>query len=104
MKKKEPNNKNTIKRKRTFLEGVRHSWQLYVLLLPALLYLLIFHYVPLYGIQIAFRDYNPGLGFTRSPFVGLKHFSYFISSPQFVTLIRNTLILNILRLLIRSDR
>lgn len=87
-----------MQKQNKFLRGIRHSWQLYVLLIPALAYLLIFHYAPLYGIQIAFRDYNPGLGFTSSPFVGLKHFTYFMRSPQFVTLIRNTIILNVLRL------
>ena len=87
-----------MQKQNKFLRGIRHSWQLYVLLIPALAYLLIFHYAPLYGIQIAFRDYNPGLGFTKSPFVGLKHFAYFMRSPQFVTLIRNTIILNVLRL------
>lgn len=48
--------------------------------------------------QIAFKDFLPGLGFTESPWVGLKHFKYFVTSPQFPILIRNTLTLNILRL------
>ena len=61
-----------MQKQNKFLRGIRHSWQLYVLLIPALAYLLIFHYAPLYGIQIAFRDYNPGLGFTKTPIVGLK--------------------------------
>ncbi len=90
--------KTRIKNNLSFVLGVRRSWQLYLLLLPAMVYLLIFHYVPLYGIQIAFRDYSPGLGFSESPFVGLKHFIYFMKSPQFATLIKNTISLNVLRL------
>lgn len=87
------------KNKVSFVQGIRHSWQLYLCLLPAIIYLIVFHYVPLYGIQIAFKDFSPGLGFWESPWVGWKHFSYFVHSPQFVTLVRNTLALNVLRLL-----
>ena len=91
--------KDAVKKKNmSFLRGIRHSWQLYVLLLPALIYLFIFDYIPLYGMQIAFKDFLPGLGFSGSPWVGLKHFKYFVTSPQFSILIRNTLALNILRL------
>lgn len=82
----------------SFGQGIRHSWQLYVLLLPALIYLFVFDYMPLYGMQIAFKDFLPGLGFSGSPWVGLKHFKYFVTSPQFSVLIRNTLLLNVLRL------
>lgn len=46
------------------------SWQLYVLILPAFLYFLIFHYGPMYGVQIAFKDYMPSLGIWGSPWVG----------------------------------
>lgn len=72
-----------------------HSWRLYVLLLPALAYIIVFHYFPMYGLQIAFRDYKVRLGFWNSPWVGLKHFQYFINSPQFVTLVRNTVLLSV---------
>lgn len=76
------------------------SWQLYVLLAPAVLYIVVFKYWPMYGAQIAFRDYNPALGFTGSPWVGLEHFVRFINSFQFERLIANTLTLNALGLLI----
>lgn len=75
------------------------SWRLYVLLLPALAYLIIFHYFPIYGLQIAFRDYKPRLGFFGSKWVGLKHFAYFVSSPQFPILVRNTVLLSLYSLL-----
>ncbi|WP_447587767.1 hypothetical protein [Microbacterium lacticum] len=76
------------------------SWQLYVLLAPAVLYIVIFKYWPMYGAQIAFRDYNPALGFSGSPWVGLDHFIRFVNSFQFWRLIENTLTLNALGLLI----
>lgn len=75
------------------------SWQLYVLLLPAIAYLIIFHYVPIYGVQIAFRDYRARDGFLGSNWVGLKHFQYFLASPQFPTLMRNTILLSLYSLL-----
>jgi putative aldouronate transport system permease protein len=76
------------------------SWQLYVLLTPALVFVALFKYWPMYGAQIAFRDYNPSLGFSGSPWVGLDNFTRFVSSFQFGRLIENTLTVNALGLLI----
>jgi putative aldouronate transport system permease protein len=70
-----------------------------VLLLPSLAYVLLFHYQPMYGLQIAFRDYSPMLGILGSKWVGLKHFLRFIASPQFEVVVGNTLKLNLLALL-----
>lgn len=82
-----------VERRKSFGARLRGSWQLYVLLLPAVLWLLIFAYWPMYGVQIAFRDYNPLGGITGSPWVGLKHFERFLESPNFVLLLKNTLVL-----------
>nr|WP_307555642.1 sugar ABC transporter permease [Paenibacillus sp. V4I5] len=71
---------------------VRNRW-LYFMVLPGLLYFLIFKYWPMYGIFIAFKDYQPFLGFWDSPFVGLKHFERLFSDSNFLVLFRNTLIL-----------
>ena len=57
---------------------VRH-YELYLLALPAVVYFAIFHYAPLYGIQIAFRNYYPGFSITQSEFIGLEHFARFFS-------------------------
>lgn len=76
------------------------SWQLYVLLAPAVIYTLIFRYWPMYGAQIAFRDFNPVEGFSGSPWVGLEHFQRFVTSFQFERLMVNTLTINGLGLLI----
>ena len=66
-------------------------WQLYVLLLPALVYLIIFSYVPMYGIQVAFKDYRVSRGINGSEWVGLKHFIRFLTSPNFWMIMKNTL-------------
>ena len=89
----------TTKRKSPWAR-LLHSWQLYVLLLPALLYLAIFHYGPMYGLQIAFRDYIPNLGITGSPWVGMKHFRTFFNSPQCYITIKNTLAISLFYLVV----
>lgn len=66
-------------------------WQLYLLLLPALIYIIIFCYGPMYGIIIAFKDYKVKLGYWGSEWVGLKHFIRFVTYPEFWKLIKNTL-------------
>lgn len=66
-------------------------WQLYILLLPALAYILTFSYGPMYGIIIAFKNYKPKLGYLGSEWVGLKHFIRFLTYPEFWKLIKNTI-------------
>lgn len=61
----------------------RKYWQLYLCLLPVLAYFIVFHYLPMYGVQIAFRDFNPLDGVTGSNWVGLKHFQRFFNSYYF---------------------
>ncbi len=70
---------------------LKESWQWYLLLLPALVYLLVFHYGPMYGIQIAFKDYRASKGIWGSDWVGLKYFIRFLKFPNFWLMIRNTL-------------
>lgn len=83
----------------SFLDKVRKSiktdWQLYMLLIPGFVLVFIFCYMPMYGISIAFKDYNPLKGFAESPWVGFKHFKMFMSSYYFWRLIRNTLKISI---------
>lgn len=68
----------------------RH-WQLYFVILLPLAYIVIFNYVPMYGAQIAFKDFMASKGILGSPWVGLKNFRDFFQSPQFSRLISNTL-------------
>jgi len=72
----------------------RNKW-LYVLVLPGFLYFVIFKYLPMWGIVIAFQDYQPFLGIRNSEWVGFENFTTFFSNPDFFRLLRNTLILAI---------
>ena len=74
-------------------------WQLYLLLIPALAYIVIFCYGPMYGIIIAFKDYKGKLGYLGSPWVGFKHFIRFLTYPDFWKMIRNTLSISLYSLL-----
>ncbi|WP_284638392.1 ABC transporter permease [Paenibacillus silviterrae] len=68
---------------------------LFLMLAPVLLYYIIFEYGPLYGVQIAFKDYRIREGILGSPWVGFKHFIYlFTSSPDFFRIMKNTLLLS----------
>jgi putative aldouronate transport system permease protein len=70
-------------------------WQLYVLILPAVITVFIFHYIPIYGVQIAFRNYSPLHGFFGSEWVGLQHFIRFFTFPDFWPIMRNTLVISL---------
>lgn len=80
------------------LKRAAQRWDLYVMLLLPLAWYVIFQYVPMYGLQIAFRDYFPNKGFLGSPWVGFKHFERFFSSYYFWRLLRNTLTISIFNL------
>ena len=84
--------KNTSYKKKTPVwKSLKRSWQWYVLLLPALIHLIIFSYGPMYGLQIAFKDFRPSRGIWGSEWVGLKHFIKFVNNPMFLKLLKNTL-------------
>lgn len=81
------------------LQIIVRNYQVYLMLLPCLLFFIIFCYGPMYGVQIAFKDYNTGLGIWASEWVGLKHFRRFMGMPQFWQVFRNTLELSLYSLL-----
>src|SRR5690625_7543162 len=89
----------TKKRLSIFAKELLTNWQLYAFLLPVLTYFIIFHYIPMYGVQIAFRNFNATDGFWGSEFVGFTHFKRFFSSYYFWRLIKNTLLLSLFHLL-----
>ncbi len=78
----------------------RKYWQLYLCLIPVLAYFIIFHYLPMYGVQIAFRDFNPLDGVMGSTWVGFKHFERFFNSYYFKRLLVNTLVLSLYQLVV----
>lgn len=73
--------------------------QLYILMLPGLLLLITFMYIPMFGVVIAFKDYTYAGGIFGSSWVGLKHFRAIFSDPYFYTILRNTLIISLYKLL-----
>lgn len=76
---------------RTWLGQVYRCRQLYWLILPGIIAVLIFHYIPIYGLQIAFKDYRTSLGIWGSEWVGLRHFIQFVQHPYFGRIMWNTL-------------
>ncbi len=67
------------------------NYPLYILMIPVIIYYIIFCYKPMYGAIIAFKDYQPALGILESPWAGLKHFKSFFTNPEFPRILRNTL-------------
>lgn len=70
---------------------VRQDWQIYVLLAPAIIWFLVFLYKPMYGLQIAFKDYSVFLGITGSDWIGFEHFQTLFGSDQFLRAVKNTI-------------
>ncbi|MFC4811769.1 ABC transporter permease [Paenibacillus sp. GCM10023250] len=77
---------------------LRKTWQLHALLLPTILFIAVFSYVPILGLVIAFQDYKPWLGFAGSPWAGLTHFEYMFTYPDSVQVIWNTFIISFLKI------
>ncbi|WP_233531706.1 ABC transporter permease [Paenibacillus alkalitolerans] len=73
------------------VKSLRNHWELYLLILPPVLYLLIFKYIPMGGVTIAFKNFNVVQGIWGSPWVGFKHFEAFFASPNFMLLMKNTI-------------
>ena len=72
-------------------EDIVRNRVLYIMVLPVLIYYILFAYLPMYGITIAFQDYDPALGYTGSPWVGLQNFKDFFKSVYFFRILKNTL-------------
>ena len=90
---------STAAKKRRFRKDWKRFRQVYLMLFPVLLYYIIFHYIPMLGIVIAFQDYKPALGVFNSDWVGLEHFIGFFSGPFAWRLIRNTVLLSVYQIL-----
>ncbi len=87
-------------RKPALFKRIFRQWDLQLMVLPALLFILVFSYIPMYGVLMAFQDYNLFKGFTGSPWVGVKHFEMFFNAPEFWMVIRNTVVISLFKLLI----
>ena len=86
-------------RQKTLLERMGAHWQLYLMLLIPVVLTIIYKYIPMYGIQIAFRDYKSVRGMWDSDWVGMKWFVRFFSSPNCLRMIKNTVLLSFYSLL-----
>ena len=86
--------------KQSLLKKMWKYRQVYLLFMPALIYVLIFDYAPMYGIQIAFKNYKGALGIWKSQWVGFKHFKDFFEGYYFWRLLRNTLVISLYSLIV----
>ena len=84
----------------SFLQKVKKQKLLLAMLVPGLVLTFIFKYIPMYGVLIAFKDYNPLRGILGSPWIGFAEFEKFLSSPNFMNLLMNTLKLSVYGLLL----
>ena len=82
------------------IKNMRKHWELYLLILPALIYFAIFCYGPMYGVQIAFRDYYPGMDMLDAKWIGFKHFQRVFRTNQFWVSLKNTLVLSSIQLIL----
>lgn len=93
-----------MKQKKSFgarlAKNIRKNWILYVMILPVVIYYITFAYAPMYGVQLAFKNYKIKLGIMGSSWVGLDHFKRFFNSYNFSLLLKNTLGISIYSLLV----
>src|SRR5690625_1595290 len=75
-------------------KNFQRNWQIYIFLLPAVIYFIVIHYIPMYGVQIAFKDFIATKGIWGSPWLGFDHFIRFFDSYYFWRLLKNTIILS----------
>src|SRR5690606_1523088 len=80
------------------MKAITKNWQLYLFVLPALGYFIVFHYLPMYGVQIAFKNFIATKGIWGSDWVGTVHFEQFFNSYYFGLLIRNTVLISLYQL------
>ncbi|MCG3268289.1 sugar ABC transporter permease [Yoonia sp. I 8.24] len=86
------------KRMTRIVDHLRANWQIYVLLAPTIIWFLVFLYRPMYGLQIAFKDYSVFRGIEGSPWIGFEHFHTLFGSDQFIRALKNTVIISMLTL------
>jgi putative aldouronate transport system permease protein len=93
---------NKIKRKENFKRSLKKIWKdkpLYLILLPGILYFVVFHYIPMYGATIAFKDFKVMQGILGSKWVGFKNFVEVFNHPAFLPALRNTIIISFYKII-----
>ncbi|WP_066187406.1 MULTISPECIES: ABC transporter permease [Gracilibacillus] len=87
-------------KKKPFLFRYMKQMDLQLMVIPGLLFIFIFNYIPMYGVLMSFQDYNLFDGMGNSPWVGFKHFEMFFNDPRFMEIMRNTMVISGLKILI----
>ncbi|WP_373229335.1 ABC transporter permease [Cohnella sp.] len=87
-------------KKKTLSQKLLAQWDIQLMIIPGVILVFIFSYLPMYGSLTAFQEYNLFKGFWASPWVGTKHFEMFVGSPQFREIMRNTISISLLKLII----
>lgn len=82
------------------IDHIKREWQLYLMLLPTIVWLLLFLYKPMYGLQVAFKDYSVFRGVAASPWIGFEHFETLFGNDQFLRAVKNTFVISFWSLLI----
>ncbi len=77
---------------------LKRAWPLYAMLIPGIIFVLLFRYYPMYGVVIAFQDFSPAKGFASSPWVGWNNFEFLFSLPEFWRILGNTLIIAVAKI------
>lgn len=96
LKQKDPSG-NILRKKGSWSLDFYQNWQVYLMFIPVILYEIVLHYLPMFGIVMAFEDYSVGKGYFGSPWVGMKNFIDLFTGEQFPIALRNTLIIAILK-------
>jgi putative aldouronate transport system permease protein len=87
-------------RKERIVDHLKRDWQIYLMLLPTIVWLILFLYKPMYGLQVAFKDYSLFRGVAGSEWIGFEHFERLLASDQFARALRNTVLISLYSLLI----
>ena len=93
---------NPVRRQNSFARSLKKNWMLYTMALPAVVLLIIFNYLPMVGIVMAFQDLDYRAGLFTSPFVGLKNFEFLFSSSMIMDVTRNTILYNVAFIIVNT--
>lgn len=85
-------------RKTWLIDHLKREWQIYLMLAPMIIWFIVFLYKPMYGLQVAFKDYSIFRGVAASPWIGMEHFETLFASSQFLRAIKNTVMISVLSL------
>lgn len=89
-----------VAKRPSLIENMKRYWELYVLIIPVIIYFVVFKYLPMYGIQIAFKDYYPGMNMMDAEWIGFDHFERLFRSTTFWTALKNTLTVSLMQLIL----